>query len=88
MCPAGCGKHESRMHFIQCTVQHLQAWHIKRREEFRRTHGKLKTAKVVYEALMRIFSSLRCGDAPPSKLSYFDSDIDKEVQKAWVDQKR
>ena len=88
MCPAGCGAHESRIHFIQCTAKHLQAGHIKRREEFKRAHGKLKTAKVVYQAMMRIFNSLRCGDAPPSVLSYFASDIDIEVQKAWTEQKK
>ena len=28
MCPAGCGKWESRMHFIQCTAGNLQKGHI------------------------------------------------------------
>lgn len=75
------------MYFIQYTARHLHTWHINMREEFKRVHGKLKTAKVMYEGLMRIFSSLQCGDEPPSKVTYFDSAIDKTVQKAWVEQK-
>lgn len=52
MRPAGCGQPESRMHFIQCTTRYLQSNHIKRREEFKQTHSKLKTAKVIYEGFM------------------------------------
>lgn len=58
------------------------------REEFRRSHGKIYTAKVIYEAMMKIFSSLRCGDAIPSIESNFDTAIDIEVQKAWAEQKK
>lgn len=48
LCPVGCGETESRMHFIQCRTTHLQASHIKRREQFRQVDSKLKTAKVIY----------------------------------------
>ena len=75
------------MHFIQCTAIHLQAGHIKRRGEFKKTHGKLCTSKVIYESFMRIFISLRCEDAPPSNVTYFESDIDKMVQNTWIEQR-
>ena len=88
MCPAGCGKWESRMHFIQCTDRHLQAGHIKRREEFKQIHKKLRTAKVIYEGFMRMFSALRCGDSPPSRVTYFESELDERVQLAWRDQRK
>lgn len=42
---------------------------------------------VVYEGFMHILISLRCGDSPPSKVAYFESDIDKGVQKAWIGQR-
>ena len=45
MCPSGCGEMEYRIHFIQCKAEHLQSNHIKRREEFKQAHGKIKTAK-------------------------------------------
>ena len=83
VCLAGCGKSESRMNFIQCTARHLQAGHIKRREEFRQVHKKLRTAKVIYEGFMRIFSALRCGDSPPSRVTHFESELDDKVQRAW-----
>ena len=87
LCPAGCGEAESRMHFIQCQAPHLHASHIKRREEFRRVHGKLKTEKVIYERFMRIFISLRMGDAPPSPATHYDSALDMMVQRAWDEQR-
>jgi len=85
-CSAGCGNTESRMHFIQCTARNLQAGYIKRREEFKRVHCKLKTARVIFEVFMIICISLRCGDAQPSRVTHFDSDLDKVVQKAWEEQ--
>ena len=88
MCPAGCGRSESRIHFIQCTARHLQAGHIKRREEFRQVHKKLRTAKVIYEGFMRILSALRCGDSPPSKVTHFESELDDKVQMAWKEQRK
>lgn len=86
LCPAGYDKLESRMHFIQCTAKHLQYGRVKWREEFKQPHGKLKSAKFIYEGFMCIFISLRCGDSPPSNITYIDSAIDKMVQKAWLDQ--
>ena len=56
--------------------------------EFKHTHGKLRTAKAIYEGFMRIFISLRCGDAPPSTITHFDSAIDKIVQKAGPTRRR
>ena len=32
LCPAGCGRSESRIHFIQCSARYIQAGNIKRRE--------------------------------------------------------
>ena len=87
LCPAGCDQPDSRTHFIQCTVRHLQAGHIKRRGEFKKTHGKLCIVKVTYDGFMRIFISLRCGDAPLSNVTYFESDLDKMVQHAWMEQR-
>ena len=78
----GCGERESRTHFTLCKATHLQASHIKGREGFQQTHGKVKTAKVIYDAFMRICISLRLGDAPPSSVTHFDSAIDRMVQQA------
>jgi len=88
LCPAGCGQSDSRMYFIQCTSRHLQAGHIKRRGDFRKTYGKLRTAKVIYEDFMRIFISLRSGDAPTSHVTYFESDLDKTVRREWIEQRK
>jgi len=76
LCPASCGQLESRIKIIQCSATNIQAGQIKRRGEFKKTHGKLRTVKVIYEGFMRIFISLRCGDAPPSNVTYAESDID------------
>ena len=75
------------MHFIQCTARHLQVGYIKRRREFKHTHGKLRTAKVIYEGFMHNFIPLRRGGTPPSNVTHFDSKIDKLVQRAWEEQK-
>lgn len=53
-CRAGCGKTESIIYFIQCTARHLQEGNIKQYEEFKMVHGKLRTAKVIYEVFLRI----------------------------------
>ena len=55
--------------------------------EFKKKYAKLRTAKVIYDSFMRIFIALRCGDAPPSTVTYFESDIDNMVNKACVDQR-
>lgn len=39
LCPAGCGQPESKTNFIRYTARHLQAGHIKRRGEFKKTYG-------------------------------------------------
>ena len=36
---------------------------------------------------MRIFIAIRCGDVPPTSPTYFVSDIDTLVKKAWEEQK-
>ena len=37
---------------------------------------------------MRIFSALRCGDSPPSRVTHFESELDDNVQMAWKDQRK
>ena len=54
---------------------------------FKKKHAKLRTAKVIYDCFMRIFIAFRCGDAPPSSPTYFDSEIDTLVNKAWAEQR-
>ena len=75
------------MNFIQYTARHLQSGHIKRRGDFKKKHAKLRTAKVIYDSFMRIFIALRCGDAPPSTITYYESDIDEMFKKAWAEQR-
>ena len=75
------------MHFIQCTAGHLQTGYMKRREEFKIGNEKLRTAKVIYEGFVRIFSSLQCSNTPPSKVIYFESDLDELLQRDWVEQR-
>jgi len=75
------------MYFIQCKATYLKAIHIKRREEFRQIHGKLKTAKIIHEGFMRIFISLRIGDVPPSSVTHYDSGLDRMLQLDWDTQR-
>ena len=84
MCPAGCGQQETCMNFLQCTTRHLQLGHDKHRGKFRKNHSQLRIAKVIYDCYMRISIALRCSDAPPSSSTYFYSEIDTLVNKAWL----
>ena len=87
MCPVWCGQVESRMHLIQYTATHLQSSHVKRREEFKQAHTQIRTTKVIHEAFVCIFSLLLRGDTPPFDITYFASNIEKIVQKAWTNQR-
>ena len=35
-----------------------------------------------------MFSPLRCGDSPPSRVTHFGSELDGRVQMAWRDQRK
>ena len=63
----------------------IQAY--KEEEGVQEKYAKLRTAKDIYDSFIRISITLRYGDAPPSTITYFESDIDNMVNKAWVDQR-
>lgn len=42
---------------------------------------------MIYECFMRIFILLRCGDAPPSNVTYFEYAIDEMVKNVWIEQR-
>ena len=61
---------------------------MKCRAEFRQVHNKLRTTKVIYKDLIRIYFSLRYGDSPPSIMTHFESDLDERLQMALRDHRK
>ena len=65
VCPAGCGIPEDRFHYISRPAPMMDKCHKKKKKEFKAAHTKIRTSKVIYDAIMCIFSSLRYGNPPP-----------------------
>ena len=52
-----------------------------------KTHGKIRTAKVIYDALLNIILSLKNASEPILQ-THFDSEIEQQLQLAWEDQRK
>ena len=78
-CPAGCGSIYLCMQFIQYKAPHLTRSRLKRCRKLNSAYENLKTAKIIYEGFMSICNSPRSGDPPPTRITYFNSNIDNLV---------
>ena len=87
ICPAGCGLRETRLHYLCCNVPSMKKAHQKHKEIFHHTHAKLKTAKVIYDALESIIGAIQKNDKTPTLLLHYDSPIDRAVRAAWKSQR-
>ena len=65
----------------------METGYKKRKIEFQKNHKKLKTAGVIYDALLRIISYLKKGGENPVWRQLFDSPMDKVVKEAWDEQR-
>ena len=65
----------------------LKNGHTKHQIMFKADHDKIRTAKVIYDTIMSIISSLRHGTKTPKIITYFDSGIDRMVNEAWEEQR-
>ena len=65
----------------------LKNGYTKHHTIFKAAHDNIRTAKVIYDAIMSIFSSLRHGTNAPTIITHFDSGIDRLVNEAWEEQR-
>ena len=61
--------------------------HQKYTQIFHHTHAKLKTAKLIYDALESIIGAMQTGDKTPTLLLHYDPPIDRAVRVAWESQR-
>ena len=64
----------------------LKNRHTKHQIIFKAAHGKIRTVKVIYDAIMSILSFLFHGTKTPKLITRFDSRIDWMVIEAWEEQ--
>ena len=86
MCPAGCGKKEERLHYIQCTSPLIAEGNKLIQRKFKESQIRLKTATVICDAFSAILGSLRRRTGQPQLASYFESEMGTMVQDAWKEQ--
>ena len=64
-CPAGYGFPENRFHYMLCLDPMMEKGHTKKKQDFKTMHIHLKTAKVIYDAIICILKSMRYGTHTP-----------------------
>ena len=52
----------------------------------KKAHEKIRTAKVIYHAILNILMSLTNGTEPTLQI-YYDSNIEQFLQQAWEEQR-
>ena len=64
----------------------LENGHIEHQIISRVAHGKIRTAKVIYDAIMSILSFLRHVTKSPKIIKHFNSGIYQMVNEVWEEQ--